>query len=596
MQATVNLYSAAGVLIADLANAYGVSWQDVINEAGTGEFSLPYDDPQGVQIVPGSQVYCYLDGLHVFTWVVREPPEITSVSDAEESGQEWRVTGVGKAQRLEEARIYSWRGTAPQVMAQHRIYSFASPDYPNLGTWINATEIAPQSFIDPVRRAILEYITVSDIADIPDAVDFVFAAAPLGWLIPSAIWIWGQADTSDIGFNYFRGTFYLPIETAVVIAATADNYWTLYLDGAPILGDQGEGIGWLEHKRVDLRLKAGVYNLAAVVENIFVEGLTREQNPAAFLCAVFTVDDNDKVMTIIATSDDSWVSLAYPVSTPGWTPGQMIIDAINEAQARGALVGFTVDFTGTLDSGGHTWVGSGGAGTYVPGYSAPIGSTIFDVLGDLVALGWVDFRYDAASDKLQMWSKGTGAVTTAIDFVVNGDTDTQNLVTVEYAPHHPVTTVMFVKWSAGFLEVVNAAAEALYGRIEGFLTVDAGADVVEATRLANLALAEVDNVEYAIVAHVDPIRPLVDQPYLNFVPGDFVNILNQFGAMTATKVFSISVAANDLGRATLVLELNNRRPSPERDLFDLTVALGRGVVGSTIVRNAKATTSTTANK
>lgn len=600
MQTSVQLYSAAGALVADLANAYGVSWQDVFSEAGTGEFSLPFDDPQGVQLVPGCQVRCYLDGAHVYTWVIQEPPGITAVDEEEESTQEYQVSGSGKANLLGGARVYPWRGTAPQVIAQHRIYSFASPDYPNLGPWVPAVEIAAQSTLDPLRQANIEYTTVSGITDIENTVEIIPAPAPLGWEVtdtgrndttmPDAFWIWGQLDTLPVGFNYFRGSFELVTETKVAIAATADNWWTLYLDGVPLLGDQGEAAGWLEHKRVDVQLPAGTYYLAAVVENIPLETLPPEFNPAAFLCAVYTFDADDKLLTTVKISDATWTALPYPVTEPGWTPGQIVLDAIAEAQARGGLIGFVCDFDGTNDSGGNPWVGSSGAGSYVPGYSTPIGSTVLDILDDLVSLAWVDWWYDAANDKLQMWSKGTGSVATGIDLVVDGSVVTQNIVSIEYSPHHPVTTTMFVKWSNGFLEVSNDVAAALYGRVEGFLTVDTD-KVAEATRQAVAALDEVDNIEYAIVAHIDPIRPGVDEPYLNFAPGDFVDINNQYGILTSTKVFSISVAGDDLGVAAIVLELNNRLPSPDQDVFDITQALGRGVVGSTKVRNAAASTS-----
>lgn len=600
MQTSVQLYSAAGVLVADLANAYSVTWQDVISDVGTGGFSLPYDDPQAVQIVPGTQVRCYLDGTHVFTWVVQEPPVITAVNEDEESAQEYQASGSGKANLLGDGRIYPYKGTAPQVIAQHRIYSFASPDYPNLGAWVPATELAPQSTIDPLRQANVEYTTVSSITDIDNVVETVVVAAPLGWEVtdtgrnnstmPDAFWLWGQLDTLPVGFNYFRGSFELVTETKVAVAATADNWWTLYLDGVPLLGDQGEAAGWLEHKRVDIQIPAGTYYLAAVVENISLEGLAPENNPAGFLCAVYTFDEDDKLLTTVKISDSTWSALPYPTPEPGWTPGQIVLDALAEAQARGCLVGFTCGFDGVNDSGGNPWVGSSGAGSYVPGYATPVGSTILDILGDLVDFGWIDWRYDGASDTLKVWSKGTGSVTTGIDFVVDGDVTTQNVVSIEYSPHHPVTTAMFVKWSNGFLEVSNDVAAAMYGRVEGFLTVDTD-KVEEATRQANLALSEVDNVDYAIVAHIDPIRPGVDEPYLNFKPGDYVRLNNQWGVITSTKVFSISVAADDMGVATIVLELNNRLKAPDQDVFDITQALGRGVVGSTKARNAAASTS-----
>ena len=316
---TVELYDRDGVLLSALENASGVRWQDPFNDVGTGSITLPLDDPDSALLVASTEIRCYLYGELVYAWELAQDPTVNAIAEGEESAQDVSADGDGRVSLLGRARIYPVKGTAAQLMGQHRLYSFASPDFPNGDTWVAATQNLRQDVIDPVRRSIIE-LTIDHLFE-EDTHEDLVAPAPLEWLVPTAYWIWGTADTLEVGFCYFRGSFDLAVETALEIAATGDNYWTLYLDGNPILGETGTTSTWEEFKTVSLKLPAGHYTLASVVENVPWPG-PAENNPAGFLCAVYTLNEKKELADTIKVSDASWTCLAYPATVPGWTPGR----------------------------------------------------------------------------------------------------------------------------------------------------------------------------------------------------------------------------------------------------------------------------------
>lgn len=572
-QVSVELREANGTLVAALPNAFDVTFQAFLDEMGNGSFRMPIGDALIPQFTVGREAWFYLDAVHAFDIRVDQPPTMVLVDPGEEAAEHVEVKGRGVGQAFDGARIYPQKGLSDPLVPQHRIYSFASPDFPNTGSWVAATQLFLQSFLDPIRHDFVDRILVNSDGT-QTLLDRTSATAPIGWPVPSAYWIWGTTPTTPLGFNYFRKSVTLGARTLVKFAVAADNYYTLFLDGTPILGDTGqEGeTTWKEYRQLTMTLPAGTYELAAVVENID-NGLT---NPAAFLFALYTTTDQDVVTSVLCVSDNSWSSLAYPAAVPGWTPGQVVLNALTEAQARGALTGWTCDATATVDSHGNAWAVVGGSSGFMPMFSIPVGASMTEMLTSLVSQGRLDWRV-TTGHVLHLFNPSEVTAPLAT-LAVTGVVATQNIVSLELTPGTPTFTAFLVKWSGGPpFDVADATAVAAYGRIEGFVAVDAF-NVADATRLANVVLADSTSLAYSHAVTVQPVGT-ADVPMVGFTLGDFVTAPNVVMTGVSVRVWSISVTQTNMGRAVFTIELNRRLKPPELESQQLLQLIGQGVTG-----------------
>jgi hypothetical protein len=570
-QVYAHLYSAAGSLLSTLDQQVNVEWQDVYNEPGIGTLTLSRHDTDAALVVLGTQIRCFLYGRLVYTFVAENPPETTMWDPSDESVENLAATGPGRAGRLNEGRVYSVKGVVNPLAAAHRLYSFASLDFPNGATWPLAIQTVKADQVDLYRNQPVEVTTV--LSGEPDIVETIVLPAPLEWPDDDAYWIWGQPDTTVVGFNFFRRQFTLTAETNVGFAVTADNFYTLYLDGTPILGENVEHRCWAEFKRLDMVLPAGTYQLAAVVENI----PWAAANPAGFLCSVFSVAaDTGEPLDFLVRSDSSWTVLSYPVSWPGWTPGQILLDAIAEAQARGALTGFSYSFTALSDSAGDPW-------PFMEGFSVPVGSSLEEMINSMVEQGWIDYRLAPGGLVLDVFNQGHG-VDTGIVLQATGVEATTNIERYAISPQAPPKTRLLVKWSGGEFQLDDATAQSAHGITESFVTVD-GATLTEARRQARVVLDNVKNPRDAIQVGLSPTGP-ADRPYTAFLVGDLLDCPGRDETLSPERLMALTVSHDPEGNPLIDLELQTRIEYRERQNAELFKMLGLGVTGSLKIRQA----------
>lgn len=143
-----------------------------------------------------------------------------------------------------------------------------------------------------------------------------------------------------------------------------------------------------------------------------------------------------------------------------WTPGGMMIDLFQKAQARGAMPGFTWDFSATHDSNGNAWPVN-------LSIQHDAGKKYTDILKDLTNGGWAEFRFNGRT--IQAFVYGQMGVDRTIGpnplrFIKGRDIkqaprkiDTRDLI----------TAALLGSSNKAFVEIANAPAEALYGRREG---------------------------------------------------------------------------------------------------------------------------------
>lgn len=97
------------------------SWLDELADVGSGSFQVHVDDDT-LEAHPdlldyGNVVRCYLDGVLRFAWII-EDARLTGVSDGEDAGLWWTVSGRGALARLEDAAVYPAGGLAGEAIRQ----------------------------------------------------------------------------------------------------------------------------------------------------------------------------------------------------------------------------------------------------------------------------------------------------------------------------------------------------------------------------------------------------------------------------------------------------------------------------------------------
>lgn len=579
-----------------LADAFDVSWQTVLNDPGWGQLSVPLSSAGSAQVIVGRFVQCLLDGAAVFHWQILRKPDVTTISGEEELGEILTARGPGWVGGLSTAIIRPYGGITNPLVPQVRQWNFASPNYTEPAAWDPAIEIvgADEVYADRYQ----ELTIVITVEDEPDVSTTVPAPAPLGWYVPTAFWIWGNADDTLVGRNYFRSTFTLGAQTLITIAATADNFYTVYLEGTPILGDNENEACWQEHREMTITLPAGTYGIAAVVDNL--EWPVAYVNPAGFLAAVFVPNAQGGLASTVLVSDDSWSSLDYPATEPGWSPGGVLLDARTEVQAEDAVPHWLVGFDATNDSDTTAWSEPINGWGQIPNISVPVGSSVFDLLTRLANEAWLEYRSALTTMTLQCYNhEGAGTVTTW-EFE-----EEINIAELTFGESEPSLNRLMVKWGSGYLIVEDVAAIAANDGIvlEGTITVDA-ASYADAERLGQLALLETVDPKPAVtlrflapetwreasLAAVNRGRPFED-----FQVGDWLEVQDQAGTgLDSIRLLSLSVTQADDGHAEIVGELNRRLHIPERERAELLHSLGLGVQGQTNVSIAVGTANAVA--
>jgi hypothetical protein len=576
-----HLYDTDGTtLISTLPEQFALSWQDVDSEPGAGRVSLPmvgWDDGTGepyetdwAELTPGRILRCYLYGDEAFSWQIERPPVSNPIDENEENGMVVTASGRGwTAVDLDSAVIYpGWTDADGNPLnnplnPSQRAYTFASDDFPRYDQWPAVESVIPYTYLNPQRYQLVEVVTI--VEDGPDTTQTSSAPAPLGYPVTTANWIWPTADTTIVGKAYMRRMFGIgPGPRQVSITATADNYYTLYLNGTPIFGEIEDSGGWREFKTISLVLPAGLHTLAAVVENIPWDA---GPNPAGFLAAVYEVDGDGQASTVWCQTDEFWTGIAYPAQTPGFTPGEIIFNMVYSAQLRGQLLDFSFDFNAGYDSAGQPW-------PYVPGIAFNVGDHILDALNELHRQHWVDYRFKPGSRTLQMFNPDSGRVASGAVFTNAVDIRSLNIEEAE-APCNR----LLVKWSRGYLPLNDAASQAAFGKIfEETLVVDTD-DASEATRRGEAEFAARADPKAAAILSIEPMV-VADRPYSSFGVRDTVVAPYTNLTPTVLPVVSISAFHDEEGNPNISLELNRRARIVERDELDLLRQLGSGIRGT----------------
>jgi len=590
---TANLYEEDGTTIVAnaLDEAFDINFMDELSGVGFGSVSLALEDPDVGELTDGRFVRILIEGTARFTFKIEGNPEYRQIQQGEEIAQTITASGRGWGCVFDDILVYPEYDMTLPIDSSWRLFSFASPNFPNASGWAAATQ--QYEYQDAVTGGEDRVQGVYDTAAPPVLTVY---PAPIGFPWPNSqnngngssptptyvgtYWIWPSAAAeTDIGYAFFRDTFTLATASAfpVTFSVTADNLFTLFLEGVPILGEDADTWMWQGYKEVTILLPAGTYQVAAVVENTGItDGLA---NPGGFIYAAYVNDTNAIPTAIAHVTDSNWETEFDASVWPGWTPGQIITQFTDEAIARGGLAGYTYldTYGAAIDTDGNDWdsLDTATSSIYIPSFAIRVGATGIDLLNQLNQEGWIDWHFKPGALTLDAWAGGQVGSVSGVSFV-----EGTNIGSLERGSTKPYANVLLVQWADSMIEVVDSSAVTAYGtRVEDVYSTDADTED-DATRLGRIELARrVVDAKAAVVMVVEPVSA-ADCPYEAFGIGDYVTIPNTTGGTTSVQVLSISVRQDDQGFAEWTLELNKRWRVPEREQSDLLRSIGGKTQGS----------------
>jgi hypothetical protein len=400
---TVEGWNAANTAqICTFSNSFDRQFQDGMSDTGSGQITLLDTD---ATLDDGANVVRFkVDDTYAFS-IRLERKQLRSVAAGEESDQIVELAGRGLVAEWEDAVVYPYGGLSQRPISDSRAFSWACPELSTDGWPVAVTELSglsTQQQLDPPLHAPW--------------------FPPLGWpsndLEPSWIWSRGQNSTNmPAGSSLFRATFTAASTGRVSIFYTADSRCRVWLDGV-LLSDwtsQPNERSFLNAYRSTPMVSAGTHTIA-------IEGDSQawlETLPGSIrgivVCAVYSggVGGTFNSSSRLLKSDSSWKCLDYPTVYPAPTPGKILSTLLAEAQARGALTGWSLGCTDTVDSAGQPW-------PVDAAYVFRVGDTYLSVLKALADVS-IDFRARPVGKCLDVWIKDTVTQATGVTFTAGGD-------------------------------------------------------------------------------------------------------------------------------------------------------------------------------
>lgn len=575
-----------------LSDAFNIQFFDELNGPGSGQMSLSLSDAGAAEVTPGRFVQVLVGGTARFTFMIEGDPRYDVLREGEEVDEILTVSGRGWAAIYDTAIVYPDAALTLPLDSSWRLFSFASPTFPNAGAWAAATEIYEYH----------EALTVSPARRIQKASDQLPYPAPIGFPFNTSANIWdyqneeyfvdnlhvGSAhevhwicsagdEYTTPGLHFFRRTLTIPAGGGTYgFAVTADNLFTLFLDGIPILGENDDVWMWFGFKETSISLDAGTYTLAAVVENVSPPA----SNPAGLICTVHTIDGGGLPNDLIEGTSDSWVADFDADKWPGWTPGQIFIELIDEAYdgTTGRSTSNphnSVTFTATLDSSSAAWSDAEDNSQYIPSFAANVGGTIMAALQKAHEEGHIVWHVQPGALNLDIWAPGNEGSASGVSLV-----EGTNLVSLERGATELYANALLVQYEGGYVEVLADGTNGMpneistYGyRVEDIYSSEAATEDEAAREGRNELRRRIQSGYPAVTVRMEPTSTS-DCPYEGFDLGDTVTIPAVPSGTEAVQVLSINCTTDEEGYAIWAMELNNRWRNRVKKTADLLQTIG----------------------
>lgn len=362
--------------IMDLPSSYDRTVANLANQVATGAVSLPLVSSAEVAAMTRNRyVRFLLDGNYVWAGRIRQRRQ-ESVVAGEEGATNRSFALVGPASEFAQSILLPPFGTDAFPTMTNRPFGWMSLEgIIRGGLWGLASNV----------RTLFNDNT-------PLAFPYIFC-----WRI------WGHptARIAD-GTDYFRFDFTLASATTVVFYVSAADNFDMYLNGAGVMtGDDAPGTSSDRTWRCVAALPAGNHCVAFRVHN-------NTTTDAWLACSAFQCNPDGvtgalQLGTFIFTTGFEaggttlydFRSQQYPADPIGVTVGMVISAMLTEAQARGRLLDWGVNFSDDVDSNGNAW-------DNISEVELPVGGSISDCLIKLAAV-YCDFSVNVVGKTLNAY-------------------------------------------------------------------------------------------------------------------------------------------------------------------------------------------------
>jgi hypothetical protein len=512
----VRLFESDGATpVRILSRRRGLRAREVFNGAGYGEVTVPASEASDVAY--DQVVKVAYDGTIVAGFIVERKAR-THVDD---NGLAWvTLSGRGLLAWLEDAVVYPAWGLK-RWSPVDRPFNFAGKG----GNWEDRV-----TWTSPLGVAYTATTTVR-------------TGYPLKWPDRKGKWIWKTDPASTVAAdtrNWFKADFTIASARKVRFYVTADNRFSLFVDGTLILKTsdlKGEGATWKKTAVRTIRLDAGTHYIAVAASN----GDGSETSLAGLLVAVTEVRSDGKPGKVLRRTDTTnWL---VTDDEPRWYPSEIVENLFTEANTRGVdrIGNLSVGWTDDEDSSGRDW-------TTAAALKIRCGTNYLDVIGRMVDLG-IDFWLDPATNTLESYeTRGTNRTASVLLKVQ------KNLAAYETSGTATGKTFALVRSADRWTSATNSAGVTARGRRETFLEFGNLTGTTTPSSAASRVLARTAVVGRG-VERVSAIPTPDARPFLDFAPGDRVTVTSTEATISTARVLSITLVEDDAGLVTYEPEL-----------------------------------------
>ena len=389
-------------VVAELSDSYRRQWQEEMNLPGSASMTIGNESDQATQVREGDVVRFEDEGFAVFAWIVREINR-AQIAPSEEIDQVTDYSGDGLLSIFKEAVVYPSNGLGAKPIEEDRYFSWQDGAYDD--SWWGPAARYPADYWPGVNDSpdgmppnSGMFAGVTDWANVFPGCPRITAPDTTYWLAPG-------------GWSYMRRNVYIGPDDPtqeMIVYWFADDAAYVWWDGQP----QGQTEYWSNDnsdlQQFQVEITPGWHVIAVAVQNhegeaFWSEGFGEWINPWSLVMAGFPMDPATYEIggaPIFWSDAAQWKMVAYPPGPPGWTPGQVILRLMVEAQwTRSGLAGVTAGFNEQVDSAGQPWPNVGDIATKV-------GTDYLTFLLELCET-YVDIWMEPAQFRLHAWVKGT---------------------------------------------------------------------------------------------------------------------------------------------------------------------------------------------